>query len=541
MRNGAQVIVQALENEGVRTVFGYPGAAICPFVDALAAAGLDIRLVRHEQSAGHAASGYARVTGRPGVCFATSGPGATNLITALATAYMDSIPLVAITGQVASDLIGRDVFQEADITGSAEPFCKHSYLVRDAGELPRIMQEAFYIAGTGRPGPVLVDVPFDIQQAEVPDPRPPEAPHIRGYRPAPPVDQAAIARLAQQIHAAQRPVICAGGGIVSAGAGEVLTRLATRLGVPVVTTLMGVGLLPAAHPLLYGMLGTHGCRAANRAVHESDLLLIAGGRVGDRAVASPAQFAAHAVVAHIDIDPAEIGKNIGVDLPIHADVKTALEALDKAAQPGDTAAWRERLDALRTRSARARREQAGFLEPRAFFDVLSSAMADDAVLVADVGQSQIWAANHCAIRGGRFLTTGGMGTMGYALPAALGAAAARPEGQVVAVCGDGAFHMSMMELATIRQYGLAVKLVVMRNDHLGMVRELQTRQYGGRYVATSLAGGNPDFGLLARAYGMESARLSRAQDAPEAVARMLETPGAYLLECIIDPDEPTLA
>lgn len=542
MSNGAQVMVKALETAGARVVFGYPGAAVCPFVDALASSQLDVRLVRHEQSAGHAASGWARVTGQPGVCFATSGPGATNLITALATAYMDSIPLVAVTGQVQSSLIGRDVFQEADITGSAEPFCKHSYLVRAADELPRVMQEAFYIASTGRPGPVLVDVPVDVQTAEVAHPAPPAAPYIRGYHPTADaaVDEGQIARLAAALQKAQRPVICAGGGVRSAGACAALAALALRLHIPVVATLMGLDALPAAHPLFYGMLGTHGCRAANRAVHEADLLLIAGARVGDRAMASPEQFAARATVAHIDIDPAEIGKNIGVDIAVAGDVRAAFERLDAAAAPGDTAAWVRTLDALRAAPAPAAVTPPGFLNPRAFFETLSAAAAENAVLVADVGQSQIWAANHYAVRAGRFLTTGGMGTMGYALPAAVGASLAQPDRQVIAVCGDGAFHMSMMELASVRQFALPLKLVVMQNGCLGMVHEIQTKKYGKRYTATEIGAGNPDFGLLARAYGMGYARLSRTEDAPAAVARMLETPGAYLLACDVWPDEPTL-
>ncbi|ADU25768.1 biosynthetic-type acetolactate synthase large subunit [Ethanoligenens harbinense] len=540
MPNGAQAMVTALEAEGVRTLFGYPGAAICPFLDALAASDITYHLVRHEQSAGHAASGYARVSGSPGVCFATSGPGATNLITALATAYMDSIPLVAITGQVQSGLIGRDVFQEADITGAAEPFCKHSYLVRDANDLPRVMKEAFYIARSGRPGPVLVDVPSDIQEQPVTSPAHHEKVDIRGYKPRTKGHALQIKRVAERVARAQKPVICAGGGIFSAHAQAVLAAFAEKCRIPVVNTLMGIGALPAAHPLAFGMLGTHGRAVANHALHNCDLLIIAGGRVGDRSVAEPDQIAARTCVVHIDVDPAEIGKNMDAELPLVGDLRLVLEALTEQTVPGDTAAWVASLESLRDAPEPARPPHSGCIEPRAFFRTLAAQMEDDAVVVADVGQSQIWAANHLAMRHGRFLTTGGMGTMGYSLPAAVGAAVALPERQIVAVCGDGAFHMSMMELATIRQYRLDIKLVVMHNDCLGMVHELQTKHYGGRYVATSLGCGDPDFQLLAKAYGLESRRVENDADVPDAVARMLHAPGPYLLECRIDPDEPTL-
>lgn len=540
MPNGAQAMVNALKAEDVRVLFGYPGAAICPFLDALAASDITYRLVRHEQSAGHAASGYARVSGAPGVCFATSGPGATNLITALATAYMDSIPLVAITGQVSSSLIGRDVFQEADITGAAEPFCKHSYLVRDVRDLPRVMKEAFYIARTGRPGPVLVDVPSDIQEQPIASTDYSEPVDIRGYKPRRKGHALQIKRVAKRIAEAKKPVICAGGGIFSARAQEALLVFAEKCRIPVINTLMGNGALPTSHPLCFGMLGTHGCAVANRAIHESDLLLIAGGRVGDRAVSEPGQIAARTCVVHIDIDPAEIGKNMEAELPIVGDVRLVLEALAEQVVPGDTTAWLDYLGGLRSKPEIPRAIHPDTIEPRTFFRALSSQMAEDAILVSDVGQSQIWAANYSDLRKGYFLTTGGMGTMGYSLPAAVGAISALPGRQVIVTCGDGAFHMSMMELATMRQYGLPVKIVVMRNDCLGMVHEIQTTRYGGRYMATSLGSGNPDFQLLAQSYGMESRYIQNNADVPDAIAGMLRAPGAYLLECRIHPDEPTL-
>ncbi len=326
-------MVKALEIEGVNTVFGYPGAAICPFVDALDSSSIKYILVRHEQSAGHAASGYARVTSKPGVCFATSGPGATNLITALATAYMDSVPLIAITGQVRTDLIGRDVFQEADITGAAEPFIKYSYLVEDAADIPRVFKEAFYIASSGRPGPVLIDMPMDIQTGELEFDYPTKV-DIKGYKPSFKGHALQIKKVAGAVTLAQKPVICAGGGLFHSGAQTELRDFAEKCRLPVVTTMMGIGALPTAHPLNLGMLGTHGVFAANRAIHEADLLIIIGARVGDRAMATPNQIAARAKVIHIDIDPAEIGKNMEAEIPVVGDAKQILRELAEIAQPG---------------------------------------------------------------------------------------------------------------------------------------------------------------------------------------------------------------
>jgi acetolactate synthase-1/2/3 large subunit len=535
MLTGAQAIVKALEAEGVKTVFGYPGAAICPFLDELDRSSIGYILVRHEQSAGHAANGYARVTGRPGVCFATSGPGATNLITSLATAYMDSIPLIAITGQVRSDLIGRDVFQEADITGAAEPFCKHSYLVKSAASLPRVLKEAFYIASSGRPGPVLIDIPVDIQLDEL-DFEYPETVDIRGYKPSFKGHALQIKRVSQSITVSEKPVICAGGGIFASGACKELAALAEKCNIPVVTTMMGIGALPTAHPLNFGMLGTYGVTAANRAIRGADLLIIVGGRVGDRAMAAPGQIAAHTKVVHIDIDPAEIDKNMEAEIPIVGDARQILMELNKHAAAGDTGKWVEYLTKLRDNDDRKPCKRDGFIEPRAFISALSDQLQDDAILVSDVGQNQIWAANRYEVKRGRFLTTGGMGTMGYSIPAALGAACVQRGRQIIAVCGDGAFQMCMMELATIMQYDLDVKIVIMRNNRLGMVREMQTNLYQCRYAATILEG-SPDFIALAAAYGIAGGKLHDNEHADEAIGKMLSHKGPYLLECLVSPDE----
>lgn len=538
MLTGAQAMAKALEAEGVKIVYGYPGAAICPFIDALRDSPIRQVLVRQEQNAGHAASGYARITGRPGVCFATSGPGATNLITALATAYMDSIPLIAITGQVRSDLIGRDVFQEADITGAAEPFIKHSYLVKDAGDLPRIFKEAFTIASTGRPGPVLIDVPVDIQGQKLAFLYP-DSVDIKGYKPSFKGHALQIRRVAQALSKAKRPVICAGGGVLAAGASKELAAFAEKCRTPVVTTMMGIGALPTDHPLHLGMLGTHGSQAANKAIHESDMVIIVGARVGDRAMAAPNQIASRAQVVHIDVDPAEIGKNMETEIPIVGDARQILLALTEEAAAGDTREWLAAIEGYKSRHESEPLLRDGFIEPRAFIRFLSQRMQDDSVLISDVGQNQIWCAKNVNIRSGRFMTSGGMGTMGYSLPAAIGVKTAAPGRQVVSVSGDGAFQMSMMELATVVEQKLPLKLIIMRNHTLGMVHELQTRLYHGRYTLTDLAGA-PDFIALAAAFGIPGRHLDQNSDAPDAIDEMLKAEGPYLLECAVSPDESSL-
>lgn len=538
MLTGAQAMAKALEAEGVKIVYGYPGAAICPFIDSLRDSPIRQVLVRQEQNAGHAASGYARITGRPGVCFATSGPGATNLITALATAYMDSIPLIAITGQVRSDLIGRDVFQEADITGAAEPFIKHSYLVKDAGDLPRIFKEAFTIASTGRPGPVLIDVPVDIQGQKLAFIYP-DSVDIKGYKPSFKGHALQIRRVAQALSKAKRPVICAGGGVLTAGACAELAAFAEKCRTPVVTTMMGIGALPTDHPLHLGMLGTHGSQAANKAIHESDMVVIVGARVGDRAMAAPNQIASRAQVVHIDVDPAEIGKNMETEIPIVGDARQILLALTEEAAAGDTREWLAAIEGYKGRQESEPLLRDGFIEPRAFIRLLSQRMQDDGVLISDVGQNQIWCAKNVNIRSGRYMTSGGMGTMGYSLPAAIGVKTAAPGRQVVSVSGDGAFQMSMMELATVVEQKLPLKLIIMRNHTLGMVHELQTRFYHGRYTLTDLAGA-PDFIALAAAFGIPGRHLNQNCDIPGAIDEMLKAEGPYLLECAVSPDESSL-
>ena len=541
MMSGAAAMVKCLELEGVHTLFGYPGAAICPFYDALAGSSLHHVLVRTEQNAAHAASGYARVSGRVGVCVATSGPGATNLLTGIASAYMDSIPLVVITGQVRSDLLGRDVFQEADITGAAEPFTKHSYIVKKAADLPRVFIEAFHIASTGRPGPVLIDVPIDMQQKMIGEFDYSRPVDIIGYKPRTQGHSLQIRKAAEALAACKRPVLCAGGGVFSAGAEQALRAFVEQVNLPTVSTMMGIGALPTTHPLNLGMLGSHGGAPANKAVRDADLVIMAGARVGDRAVAAPGQIATRAKVIHIDIDPAEIGKNLPVHIPIVGDLRQVLTELTRrteGVQAPDE--WvRAVVDRRQRYAAKPIPPVEGYVEPKSFMRTLSGRMQADCVLCADVGQNQIWSANHFAMREGRFLTSGGMGTMGYSIPCAVGAKIALPGRQVCAVCGDGSFQMSLMELATIRQEDLGVKIVVMRNTRLGMVRELQDNQYGGVHSGIDLTA-SPDFVKIAEAYGIRASAVSSNEEAAAALDEMLTDDRPYLLECRVMPDYPSL-
>lgn len=543
MISGADIMVKCLENEGVSVIFGYPGAAICPFYDSLLNSGIRHVLVRQEQNAAHAASGYARSTGKgkAGVCVATSGPGATNLITGIATAYTDSIPVIAITGQVRSDLLGRDVFQEADITGACEPFVKHSYLVKRTEDLPRVFKEAFHIATTGRPGPVLIDIPIDIQQNKIEEFIYPEKAEIIGYKPNTSGHAIQIKKACELIKSSSHPVICAGGGVLSSGIKLKLVAFAEKTGIPVVSTMMGIGIMPSGHDQYLGMLGSHGKSAANRAIHEADLIIVCGARLGDRAVAAPDQVSERSKIIHIDIDPAEIGKNIRTTVPIVGDMKNVIDKLsDGVGEYHIPHIWEDTVMRWKKELFRTPPQFDGFVEPRSFVAALSSMLPSKAILVADVGQNQIWCANNFRIKEGRFLTTGGMGTMGYSIPAAIGAKFARPTREVVVVCGDGSFQMGMNELGTIAQNHLNVKIIIMRNARLGMVRELQKNHYGARYSATFLDEETPDFQKIAEAYHIPSAVANSNEEAQAAAAEMLKSDGAYMLVCNVSPDTPSI-
>lgn len=537
----AEAMVRCLELEGVKVVFGYPGAAICPFYDYIYKSD-KIRhiLVRQEQNGGHSANGYARVTGKPAVCIATSGPGATNLITAIATAYADSIPLVVITGQVNTDQIGRDVFQEADITGSAEPFVKHSYLVKDATQLPRIMKEAFYIAGTGRNGPVLIDVPMDIQKVKI-DFEYPESVDIISYKPTTVGNSLQIKRVVEAIKNSEKPLICAGGGVFATDSKEELYQFASTFDIPVVTTMMGLGAIQGEDALCMGMIGTHGTKLANQCVHDCDLLILIGARVGDRAVTQPTFLAETKKIIHIDIDPAEIGKNIETDIPLVGDAKNILPKLSETMLDSSCQKFTDWLNSINDKKKPLEFEKTpqGTINPKLFMKKLSDKAPKDTIVVADVGQNQIWTANGFKVKEGRFLTSGGMGTMGYSVPASIGAKLGKPSSPVVAICGDGSFQMSFMELATAVQHDVPIKVIVIANNRLGMVCELQHKQYESREVAVHLDG-SPDFVKLAGAYGIPSMRIDDDSQIDTAIDRLFNEKGIFLLECRVAPNESTL-
>ena len=538
MISGAEIMVKCLQEEGVEIVFGYPGAVICPFFDKLYDTDIRAILVRQEQNAAHAASGYARALSKVGVCVATSGPGALNMITGIATAYMDSIPLVAITGQVKSDQLGRDDFQEADITGACESFVKHSYLVKDTADLPTVFKEAFHIASTGRPGPVLIDVPVDVQQGEVEEFVYPEKVNIIGYKPSVSGHPMQIKRALDILSKAQRPVIVAGGGVLTSGAKLKFREFVKKTSIPVISTMMGIGAMATDDPLYVGMIGSHGKKAANKVIHDSDLIIVCGARVGDRAVSSPDQVIEHTTVIHIDIDPAEIGKNMKTNIPIVGDINNVMTAMLKDVDYTAPQEWLDSVEGWKKEFALPYKRFEGYVEPKSFLEKLSGMLRSKAILIADVGQNQIWCANSYKMSDGRFFTSGGMGTMGYSVPAAIGAKFARPDRDVVAVCGDGSFQMMFNELATIVQNGLNVKIIVMRNTVLGMVHELQDVHYNSRYAVTELDD-IPDFRRIAEAYGIEAAFVSDNDEAEVCAKRMLESDKPFLLVCNVHPGTPS--
>ncbi|MGN0402786.1 MAG: biosynthetic-type acetolactate synthase large subunit [Acetatifactor sp.] len=531
---GADAIIKCLEAEGVSTVFGYPGVAICPFYNSILESDITTVLIRTEQNAAHAASGVARMTGRPGVCAVTSGPGATNVLTGIATAFADSIPLICITGQVNSELLGSDVFQEADITGAAESFVKYSYLVKDVNEIPRIFKEAFYIANTGRKGPVLIDIPIDIQNAVISKFKYPEEVSLRTYKPTVKGHAVQIKKVIRELEKAKRPIICAGGGVLSSEAEKELREFAESHRIPVVSTMMGIGVMPTAHPLYFGMVGNNGKPYANRAMNESDLIIMVGARVADRAVSQPDLITKNKVLVHIDVDPAEIGKNAGPSIPLVGDAKHIFQDFKKEEFSCRCEDWIKALEEYRDTMEPKRNPSPDYVDPAEFIKKLSLKMKDDAVYVADVGQNQIWSCGYAMIREGKFLTSGGMGTMGYSIPAALGAKTAVPGRQVVAVCGDGSFQMSMMELATMRQHNIPVKIVVLKNNYLGMVREYQHYTYKDNYSVVDLSG-SPDLEKLAQAYDLPFLRLKDMKQCDEIIDKFLQDDASVLLECLIDP------
>lgn len=520
----ANVILEALKREGVDTIFGFPGGQVIPLYDALYESDIRHILVRHEQGAGHAADGYARASGKVGVCLATSGPGATNLVTPIANAYMDSVPMVALTGQVSRHLIGLDSFQEADITGITLPIVKHSYLVKRAEDLPRIIREAFYIASTGRPGPVLIDIPVDITKEDLEyDPATVPAMQLPGYKPNLKGHPKQIKEAARLIAAAERPVIYSGGGVISSGASEELRQLAIHGHIPVTTTLTGKGGFPEDHELSMGMLGMHGTQYANYAVSKADLIVAVGVRFDDRVTGNLAAFAPEARFIHIDQDPAEIAKNVQVDVPIVGDAKKVLAALLAEVKKLDLSPdrhlpWMEQVEAWkRNHPLQVRDAENGEIMPEAAITKIWEATNGDAIVCTEVGQHQMWAAQHYLCRRPRqFITSGGLGTMGFGFPAAIGAQVARPGQLVVDIAGDGSFQMTLQELATAVQYKLPVKVCIINNQYLGMVRQWQELFWNKRYSNTCIEC-QPDFVKLAEAYGAEGYRATQGTELEEVL------------------------
>jgi acetolactate synthase-1/2/3 large subunit len=532
---GADAMVKCLENEGVTTVYGYPGVAICPFYNSILNSDIKSILVRTEQNAAHAASGEARVTGHVGVCAVTSGPGATNLITGIATAFADSIPLVCITGQVKSELIGSDVFQEADITGAVESFVKYSYLVKNVEDIPRIFKEAFYIANSGRKGPVLIDVPIDIQNANIKNFKYPEEVNIRAYKPTIKGHIVQIKKVVRELEKAKRPIICAGGGVHLSDSVMELREFAHKHRIPVVSTMMGIGVMPTFDNMYFGMVGNNGKAYANRAMNESDLMIMVGARVADRAISQPDLITTNKILVHIDVDPAEIGKNVGPSIPLVGDAKHIFEDLDKEEFTCEHEEWIKTLEGYRDTMLQKRNPNPEYVDPAEFITILSNEMEDDAIYVADVGQNQIWSCNYHIVKDGRFLTSGGMGTMGYSIPAAMGAKRGNMDKQVIAVCGDGSFQMSMMELATIMQHHIPVKIIVMKNNYLGMVREYQHYTYKDNYSVVDIKDGTPNLEKLAAAYDIPFIRVENMSNVDEKIKEFLKDDNTMLMECLIDP------
>ena len=527
---GAQVVCESLVREGVDVVFGYPGGTVIPIYDALPDYPLRHVLVRHEQAAAHAADGYARATGKVGVCFATSGPGATNLVTGIATAYLDSSPIVAITGQVPSAFIGKDAFQEVDVTGITLPITKHNYLVTDVNELPKVMKEAFHIARTGRPGPVLIDIAKDAQTAEV-DFEYPDEVDLPGYRPTIKGHKGQIKQAAKAIANADRPLIFSGHGVTLGNAQQEIRTLAETIGAPVVTTLLGIGSFPRTHPLCLGMSGMHGEAYANKAVQDADLLIAIGMRFSDRVTGKIKTFAPDAKVIHIDVNPAEIGKNRIVDVPVVGDVRHVLSTLNELVKAKDHTAWLSKVGEWRqeSESRDILHRETDELIPPYIMRQIWHANEGNAIMVSDVGQNQMWEAQyflHDRFRG--LITSGGLGTMGYALPAGVGAQMGCPDDEVWVTVGDGGIQMNIQELATVVQEGLPLKIAVINNSYLGMVRQWQELFFGRRYSGTPITG--PDYLKLADAYGIHGIRVTQKDEVVPALQEAREVDGPVLIE-----------
>ncbi len=536
MKTGAEILCECLIKEGVEVIFGFPGGVLLPLYDTIPRyPQLRHILVRHEQGAAHAADAYARVTGKLGVCLATSGPGATNLVTGIANAYLDSVPVLAITGQVPTHFIGKDAFQEIDITGITVPITKYNQLVLDIGDLAKAVREAAYVAQVGRPGPVLLDIPRDVFQSRM-EFSYPEKVDLPGFKPKLFGHPAQVKKASDLINSAERPVIIAGHGINISKAFPELKELAENAQIPVVTTFLGIGCFPESHVLSYGWLGMHGMGYANKAVHNADLLIAVGMRFDDRATGGVSTFAPHARVVHIDIDAAEIGKNIAVDVPIVGDLKNVLQVLNKQLERRDHIGWLTQLDEWRSQHPAMEIRHHEDILPQYIIRQIHEATKGDTIIVTGVGQAQMWAAQYFYYdKPNSFVSSGGLGTMGFELPGAVGAKVGCPHETVWCIAGDGGFQMTVQELATMVQEDLDINIAVFNNGWLGMVRQWQELIYNKRYFGTQLY--NPDFVKIAEAYGIKGIKVSKKIDVRPAIHKAMEHKGPFLIEFIVEPEE----
>ncbi|PIV39219.1 MAG: acetolactate synthase, large subunit, biosynthetic type [Candidatus Omnitrophica bacterium CG02_land_8_20_14_3_00__42_8] len=533
---GAKILIESLKKEGVEVIFGYPGGQVLPIFDALYDADIKFILARHEQGAAHAADGYSRATGKVGVCLATSGPGATNLTTGIANAYMDSIPMIAITGQVKSFLIGNDAFQEADITGITRSITKHNYLVKDVKHLAQIICEAFYIASSGRPGPVLIDIPSDIQQQET-EFKWPEGIEIRSYKPTYFGHPGQIKKAAKLIASAKKPLIYAGGGIITSGAHFELKKLTEKLNTPITWTLMGIGCFPATHKLSLGMLGMHGTAYANHAIMEADLILAVGARFDDRVTGRLDKFAPYAKVIHIDIDPTSISKNVRVDIPIVGDAKNILgQLIEDINKLPDTSEWLKTIESWKGKYPLKYQGRKDVIKPQYVVEQIYEATKGKAVITTEVGQNQMWAAQWYKYDYPRtFISSGGLGTMGFGFPAAMGAKVGKPDSVVFDIAGDGSIQMNIQELATCVCNKINVKVAILNNGYLGMVRQWQELFYKKRYSYTNLT--NPDFVKLAESYGAAGIRVTKREDVRRAIEKAISIDNVVFIDFKVEEEE----
>jgi len=534
---GSKILLESLKKEGVDTVFGYPGGVVLPLFDEIySEKGINLYLVRHEQGAAHMADGYARSSGKVGVCLATSGPGATNLVTGIATAYMDSIPMVALTGQVATNLIGNDAFQEADITGITRPIVKHNYIVKDVQHLAQTIKNAFYIARTGRPGPVVIDLPKDVFTNEA-DFVYPAKPNLRGYKPSCEIDKPAIKKAVEMINRSNRPLLYVGGGVELSDASDELMEFVKKTGIPFTTTLMAMDVAPYDHPLNLNMLGMHGTKYANYAVQQCDLLIAVGARFDDRVTGNIKEFAPHAKIIHIDIDPSSVSKIIKVDVPVLGDAKQVLEEMAAEVKKVDRKKWDEQVEEWKKKFPLIYRNDGKTIKPQYVIEKISELTRGNCIITTEVGQNQMWAAQFFRFKKPRtFITSGGLGTMGYGFPAAIGAQVANPDKLVIDIAGDGSIQMNIQEMATAVRYKLPVKIAILNNGYLGMVRQWQELFYGRRYSHTHIEH-SVDFVKLAEAYGAKGIRVDKKAGVEKALKEAFAHKGPVMMDFRVDQEE----